>query len=271
MPVENGLSIIAIEAMTLAKSLPFSLLETLIQSIGACDLKNWAAAKNQIIQNIAHPHYRTLTSNFLNLWQSQAREVTPQAVALAVLTAAQSEKRHREHQSIELVWTGPDVSNNPLRRTEQALLQVIDSASQRICIVSYAVYNIPRVCTALIQAANRGVVINVIIETPNRLEGKNAYDTLKALGSAAASRCQVYFWPLEKRKKDANGKPGILHVKCAVADGQRLFLSSANLTDYAFTTNMELGILITGGSLPVEVESHFHQMIQAGVLENLAV
>jgi phosphatidylserine/phosphatidylglycerophosphate/cardiolipin synthase-like enzyme len=271
MPLENGSSVIATEAITLAQSLPFSLLQSLIQSIGACDLQDWAVAKTQIIQNISHPHYRTLTANFLNLWQTQAKEITPQAVTLALLTATQSEKKYREHQSIELVWTGPDVSRNPIRRTEQALLQVIGAASQRICIVSYAVYNIPHVCAALIEAANRGVVINIIIETPNRLEGKNAYDTLKALGSVLASRCQVYFWPLEKRKKDASGKSGILHVKCAVADGQRLFLSSANLTDYAFTLNMELGILITGGSLPGEVESHFFQMIQAGVLENLAV
>ncbi len=60
-------------------------------------------------------------------------------------------------------------------------------------------------------------------------------------------------------------KPAFLHVKCAIADGQRLFLSSANLTEYAFTINMELGLLITGGALPEQVEKHFHQMIQQGV------
>jgi phosphatidylserine/phosphatidylglycerophosphate/cardiolipin synthase-like enzyme len=66
----------------------------------------------------------------------------------------------------------------------------------------------------------------------------------------------VYFWPREQRTKDANGKAGILHVKCAVADGRRLLLTSANLTEYAFTINMELGLLITGGNLPAQVENH---------------
>jgi len=71
---------------------------------------------------------------------------------------------------------------------------------------------------------------------------------------------------LEKREKDINGKLGILHVKCAVADGNHLFLSSANLTDYAFTINMELGLLVTGGKLPEHVERHFERLIEAGQL-----
>ena len=73
-------------------------------------------------------------------------------------------------------------------------------------------------------------------------------------------------WPLEKREKDNNGKPGILHVKCAVADGRWLFLSSANLTEYAFTINMELGLLVSGGNLPGQVEAHFDYLIQASEL-----
>ena len=48
------------------------------------------------------------------------------------------------------------------------------------------------------------------------------------------------------------------------ADSRWLFLSSANLTEYAFNVNMELGILITGGRLPGHVEAHFDQMISQG-------
>ena len=109
----------------------------------------------------------------------------------------------------------------------------------------------------------------MIIETPDRLEGQNTYDTLKALGPAVAARSNVYLWPLDKRKKDDSGKHGILHVKCAVADGRWLLLSSANLTEYAFTLNMELGLLITGGDLPRQAEDHFDRLIQTGVLASL--
>jgi phosphatidylserine/phosphatidylglycerophosphate/cardiolipin synthase-like enzyme len=265
MPQETGQTVIAGEAIKLAKSLPWQIIQLLAMSIGESDPDDWAASRNRIVQHISHPSYRTLAARFLDNWRAQAGEVSPQAVSLSLLTAANGEKERREDQSLELVWTGPEVGVIPLRRTEQALLQLIGSALQRILIVSYAVYNIPRICEALIEAANRGALITIIIETPDRIEGRNAYNTLKALGSSVADRCNVYLWPLEKRERDANGKPGILHVKCAVADGHWLFLSSANLTEYAFTLNMELGALIVGGVMPEQVENHFYQMIQAGV------
>jgi phosphatidylserine/phosphatidylglycerophosphate/cardiolipin synthase-like enzyme len=61
-------------------------------------------------------------------------------------------------------------------------------------------------------------------------------------------------------------KPGILHVKCAVADAEWLFLSSANLTQQAFTVNMELGMLVRGGTMPGRVEEQFRRLIQNGQL-----
>ena len=140
----------------------------------------------------------------------------------------------------------------------------MNTATKRLTVVSYAVYRIPRIREALIAAANRGVSIQLIVETPNRIEGQGEYDCLLALGDNVASACLVYYWPQENRAKDDNGKIGILHVKCAVADGHRMFLSSANFTEYAFTINMELGLLMTGGKLPGQVERHFERMIEGG-------
>jgi phosphatidylserine/phosphatidylglycerophosphate/cardiolipin synthase-like enzyme len=57
-----------------------------------------------------------------------------------------------------------------------------------------------------------------------------------------------------------------LHVKCAIADDRLLFVSSAKLTEYAFTLNMELGLLITGGDAPAQVEGHFDALVEGGVL-----
>lgn len=266
MTSDSGHTTLAAEAGLLAKSLPFPVLRQLADAIRSSDIDDWLAARSEIIRSILHPHYRSLAANFLDAWRSQAADASPQAVALALLTAAHCEKSHEEHQSIEVVWTGPDVGVVPLRRTEQALLQVIDSALRRVTVVSYAVYNIPRICDALIRAAGRGVASTLIMETPDRLEGQNTYDTLRALGSAVAARSSVYLWPLEQRQRHDAGKLGILHVKCAVADGRWLYLSSANLTEYAFTLNMELGLLITGGSSPGQVEAHFDRLIESGVL-----
>jgi phosphatidylserine/phosphatidylglycerophosphate/cardiolipin synthase-like enzyme len=186
-----------------------------------------------------------------------------------LVTAAKSDLAHRQEETVEVVWTGPENSDTRFRHTEQAILEVLNSATKRLTVVSYAVYRIPRIRDALVAAANRGVNIRLIVETPNRVEGQSEYDCLMALGNNVASVASVFYWPQENRAKDDNGKIGILHVKCAVADGHRLFLSSANFTDYAFTINMELGLLVTGGKRPGEIERHFEKLIEAGQLVRL--
>ncbi len=45
-----------------------------------------------------------------------------------------------------------------------------------------------------------------------------------------------------------------------------LFVSSANLTEYAMNLNMELGVLIQGGRLPGSVARRFERMIEDKVL-----
>ena len=109
----------------------------------------------------------------------------------------------------------------------------------------------------------------IIVETPDKIQGQREYDTIRALGEDVAACSTLYFWPKDRRERDPNGKVGILHVKCVVADGRWLFLSSANLTEYAFSINMELGVLITGGEHPLIVERQFQQLIGDGLLEEV--
>ena len=259
--------LIAAEAARLAKLLPQTVVEAVADRLERGDGADRGTLRGQIARAVPSPHHRSLVVAFLDRWGSEAAGVHPQSVAAALLTASVVEKGRRDGQSAELVWTGPEVGVVPLRRTEQAILQVIDSASARLLVVSYAVYNIPRIGEALVRAADRGVAINVVVESPDRIEGRKAYSTLAALGPAVSSRCGVYVWPIEGRFRGGSGKPGLLHVKCAVADGRWLFLSSANLTEYAFTINMELGVLVTGGPMPGQIMEHFDRMIETGLLE----
>jgi phosphatidylserine/phosphatidylglycerophosphate/cardiolipin synthase-like enzyme len=254
------------EACRLARLLPSSVIEAVAARLGRDDGSGMETLKARVARSVSGPHHRALVAAFFDLWSGEAPGVPPCAVAVALLAASESEKDHREGQSIELVWTGPEVGVVPRRRTEQVILQVIDSSCEHLLVVSYAVFNIPRICEAIIRAADRGVALTIVVESPDRNEGKKAYSTLSALGPAVASRRDVYVWPIENRSRANSGKPGLLHVKCVVADGRWLFLSSANLTEYAFTTNMELGVLITGGEQPARIEAHFRQMISDGTL-----
>lgn len=251
-------------AARLASRLPYSVLVAVADSVLSHGASERTAAQQAILQDLQTPDFRDVTADFLDLWQGRAGTVGSEAVALALVTAAKGHKESRQRETVEIVWTGPESVGSQFRQTEQAILEVVNIAKERLTIVSYAVYRIPRIREALVAAAGRGVCIRVIVETPNRIEGQGEYDCLLALGDNVASACSVYYWPQANRPKDENGKIGILHVKCAVADGHRIFLSSANFTEYAFTINMELGLLVTGGKMPGQVERHFEQLIRDG-------
>jgi len=203
----------------------------------------------------------------MDCWQSSAAGVGPQAVAMALLTASCDDGDPQRSGTVELVWTGPDAGVIPLRRTEQVILQVANAAQTRLLVASYAVYRVPHVGEALLQAAGRGVDVVLVLEAPDRVANPNAYDTLTALGSAVMARCRTYVWPHQRRPVDDHGKQGLFHVKCVAADAKWLLTSSANLTEYALTTNAELGLLVTGGPLPGRVEQHFDRLIEMGVLQ----
>jgi hypothetical protein len=256
--------VIVESAHELACNLPRDTAEAVADAILTCSEKS---LRSEIAKRVPHHQHRDLALAFLDRWRREAKDVNARTVSVALQTAVLSEQIHRDSQSVELVWTGPNTQSIPFRRTGQAILQILESARNRITLVSYAVYRIPKIREALVRAARKGVQINVIVETSEKGEGVNEYSTLQELGAEVAACSEVYFWPKQKRGQSNNGKTAILHVKCAVADGRWLFLSSANLTEYAFSIHMELGVLITGGKLPAQVEGHFDRLIADSVLE----
>ena len=262
----NPNRVIVEAATTLARSLPTSTSE----SVAAAILTTGTSSlKAEIAKRVPQHHRRETVLAFVDRWREEASDVDAQVVGVALQTAALSEQAHRDSQSVELVWTGPDTGDIPFRRTEQAILQVLDAAKERITLVSFAVYRIPNIAKALVRAAKRGVKLTVIVETPHKIEGEGEYNTIRALGEQVATCSSVYFWPKENRKAGHNNNVGILHVKCAVADGEWLFLSSANLTQQAFTINMELGMLVRGGTMPERVEKQFERLIHSAILERV--
>lgn len=252
-------------ASNLAEILPSTTAEA-VASILISGKNNINA---EITSQVPHHHHRDLALGFVERWKSEFAEFDAENVGLVLRTAVFAERKRRDSLSVELVWTGPDVGTKHFRRTEQAILQLIDAARERITLVSFAVYRIPNIANALVRAANRGVNLTVIVETPDKLGGENEYSTIRALGHKVEECSSVYYWPKENRKVGENEKVGILHTKCAVADRDWLFISSANLTQQAFTINMELGLMVRGGSIPTQVEQQYQIMIESGELRRL--
>lgn len=196
--------------------------------------------------------------------------VAPSVIGYALLTGAQVAQRQREAQRISLLWTGPTSRHIPVRRTEQALIEIIEAAEVELHLVSYVAYQADGVREALRGAIGRGVVVHLYLETMDK-DGEAQLSGLRWLGRGLVSACRVYAWPHEQRLVTPNGKTGALHAKIALADERMLFISSANLTGYALGYNMEMGVLFVGGENPAVVRAHLHSLVQQGVFHRLDV
>ena len=162
-------------------------------------------------------------------------------------------------------------AGSTFRRTDQALLELIQTAKRSITVVTFAAYKIPAIAAALVDAAKRGVMISLILESTEESEGAVTFNAIEAMGTELARAATVYGWPMEKRGMDSNGNRGALHLKCAVVDDEAVLISSANLTEHAMNLNMELGLLIRGGEIPRSLAGHLQSLIQGGVLTQIGV
>ncbi len=212
------------------------------------------------------PRERVLLDRLRELWRG-VNDFDPVALSLALRVAQRTGADVKARQTVELVWTGPRTEQVPVRRSDQALLEVIDSAESDLLMVSYAVFNVPKIASGLSRALDRGVDVRLVLEFEGAHEADQSYDPLAALGELPEG-VRVYHWPFQSRPAIASGrKRGYLHVKCTVADRELVFVSSANLTAYAMEANMELGVLIRGGLVPRRIATHFEHLISQGVLE----
>jgi phosphatidylserine/phosphatidylglycerophosphate/cardiolipin synthase-like enzyme len=137
-------------AVRLAEQLPAGTIQSLAGAIAGGSAGAWEALRHRALQIVPQPATRALVNAFLATWSADAPAVTPHEAALILRTAAVSMRTMRAAQAVELVWTGPLVGNVAMRRTDQALLEVINRAQRSLLIVSFAVYKISTVAAALV-------------------------------------------------------------------------------------------------------------------------
>lgn len=228
-----------------------------------------AARRSDVdVASILHgtpPDARIVVEEILGRWKSSSY-MSPSELAWAIRASVAAVDRSRRDQSITLVWTGPTAFGQNARRTEQALLDVIGAAWRRLLLTTYVAFDVPQIAAAMIEAARRHVAIDLVLETPDSSQGRMSLDGLRALGEDVRRVSTVYFWPAERRPRDQHGHAGSLHAKAAVADSRLALLTSANLTGFALSLNIELGVLICGGDIPFGIVSEFDALISRGDL-----
>jgi phosphatidylserine/phosphatidylglycerophosphate/cardiolipin synthase-like enzyme len=255
------------EVITVARTIPRTILDAMCDALETLSPTALSSERQALVNGIVQRKAREALSFLFTVWDTKAPHLPSRSVSWALRAASKADEFRRQWQTLELVWTGPAPLASPLRRTDQALLDLIQNARQSVMIVMFAAYKIPEIVTALTQAIRRGVAVTLIVESAEESGGKTAFETIAAMAGTLTKMAAIYVWPLKKRPRDAGGRYGSLHAKCAVADDSVALISSANLTDYALNLNMELGVLVRGGDVPRQIAAHLRQLIEQGILQ----
>lgn len=203
---------------------------------------------------VGTPAAAGVLNQLLDAWQTT--NVSADALASMLLAASHVFTKAAAQQSTELVWTGPTTPFVSTRRTEQALLQVINSAKQTLFITSFVAYDISAIVSALNAASGRGVAISMLIESSKNHGGSIKFDAIGGMRKLVPD-AKLYAW----RTRDGDFSGGSVHAKVAVADNMICFITSANLTGHAMEKNMEAGVLISGGRLPKTLGEHLQSLV----------
>lgn len=188
---------------------------------------------------------------FQDQWKAHP-DVSPQTVAAALRAASRARQIAGNAQTLNLVWTGPKTGLVPVRTTEQVMLEVIQSATHRLFLVSFVNFGAKAIVDALNEASTRGVSVRMLLE-----DSKGALKRLKA----AVPSATFYVWSEEAKEESGSPLDACVHAKCVVADDTEAFITSANLTDRALEKNMELGVQIKRGREPRLLMEHLNALV----------
>jgi phosphatidylserine/phosphatidylglycerophosphate/cardiolipin synthase-like enzyme len=246
----------------IARRLPPGQVASLADALDDCEAPT-PEVKSRAVGAVPSRAVAEVARRLVRAWESEGG-VDGSTLAVAIRAASRAVEEERAEESIEIVWTGPRTSAVPVRLTREVLIDVIRASRESLFVVSFAAYRVDVVLTELAAAAERGVVIRLILESGEAEGGTLTFGAAKAF-EALAKGVSFYAWPTEQRPVLDRGRAS-LHAKAAVADDHTALVTSANLTGHGIAENMELGLLVRGGPIPRRLSDHLRELIERGTL-----
>jgi cardiolipin synthase len=137
----------------------------------------------------------------------------------------------RGQSSFEFVLN--DVGGNGRFEIKPCVLNLLDSASIS-CHIEMAYVGDPAVTEKLVQAANRGVDVHIVIPAWANIQNERNLKTMCELFNRSEGRASIYL------------SPDMVHSKMMDIDGRAIFVGSANFNKRALNEYAELNVLISG-------------------------
>lgn len=185
----------------------------------------------------------------------------------------------RRVPSPSLVWSGPQVAGLHQRETDVVLAELLQTVRDELWLTTYVVVD-GRTLLAPLAArmdARPGLAVTMVLDTKRR-----PGDTRQA--SAIAAEFEHSFWARDwpkgsrrprllhypKSLELASADRASMHAKVVVADGERVLVTSSNLTPRGVTDNVEVGVILHDRALATTLVDHFRALLGAGDLAILA-
>lgn len=160
-------------------------------------------------------------------------------------------------QRVQLVLSGPDVELGA-RPTPAVFSDLVASAVKEVLFVTYALRYGEFAIDVLLGARERGVAVRGVVDRKVHSEtvaaGELGPERLRSAG------VDLFTW--------SDQGPGhvSLHGKVLVVDSERVFVSSANMTERAFNDNFEVGLLVDDREVAEQLLRYVDSLIGVGLL-----
>lgn len=246
-------------AYDLAALLPPSRVTTIAKKMERLDK---SANADQVLSSVSSGTARDKLDWFLKAWLKSS--LSGREAGYLLLASSHSLNKANEENQTELVLTGPTTPFVATRRTERVLLDVISSAQSELFIVSFVAHERPSILKALKKTADKGVQVNIVLESSVESGGTLESDQFIGL-KVALPDAIFYHWT----GRDGEFSGGKVHAKIVVSDKKFAFLTSANLTGHAMERNIEAGALFRGGDTPRDVARHLRGLIDLNILNRI--
>ncbi|GGV41940.1 hypothetical protein GCM10010495_69460 [Kitasatospora herbaricolor] len=258
-----------------AASLP-EVLSGLVASLPKTHLAAWT----RVLRTVTAPDERTATrlmsahpgaglgpraDQLLSSWMAADPQLPGSAIALALEAAATRHEQDLAARRVDIAVSGPLGGSIPIRLTASVAIEVVRTASSTLLVTSYAAFGVQEIVLEIRNAADRGVNVDLVLET-TRLSG----GTLRGDTDGRTAFHELRFHPLvhlwqwaAEGRRGFGGRRGSMHAKVIAADRGTALLGSANLTDSAYSDNLEVGAVIRDPVAVGSLVDHFGALMRA--------
>jgi phosphatidylserine/phosphatidylglycerophosphate/cardiolipin synthase-like enzyme len=199
-----------------------------------------------------------------------------QSAAIVRMLAEERRRAEAAGPRISAVISGPDPSSAG-RETAAVVNQLFNEARREILVTGYAIYQGASIFRPLAERhdADESLKVTVCLDLSRR-GGDTTRDSDLIIRFArdfgrnhwhGRRMPRLFFDPRGLDPEPA--RRAVLHAKAIVIDRIKVLVTSANLTPAAHFRNVELGLIVDGGTLPTQIADHFDQLMSKGNLKEI--